>query len=104
VKVDVHPLGELLDISNHSIEDDSTYLPPVPPPIPGLDELSPPSEADTYVYADSSNLEPKLWSFEDFVRNNAWRWHGKEASRNPDIAEIDRRKAQNGSTSPGPLV
>ncbi|KAF5367492.1 hypothetical protein D9758_003740 [Tetrapyrgos nigripes] len=107
VRVDVHPLGELLDISNHSIEDDSTYLPPVPPPIRNPDDLSRPVQADTYVYIDSFNLEPKLWSFEDFVRHNAWRWHGKEAGRNPDIAEIDRRKAQsaqNGSASPSPLV
>jgi len=93
--VNVYPIGDLLDVSHYSIEDDQSYLPSIPPPLPGRADLPTPVQVDTYVMVDLNRLERNLWSFEDFVRNNAVKWHGKDASRtNPDIAEIDRTKSQ----------
>jgi hypothetical protein len=36
-------------------------------------------EAETYVYGDASGLRPALWSFSEFVRQNAWKWYGGKA-------------------------
>lgn len=65
-------------------------------PLLSLDALGEPLEAETYVWCDlSSYLEPKLWSFEEFMRDSAWQWVGPEASRE-DYLEVDRRRAMNG--------
>jgi len=37
-----------------------------------------------------------LWSFEDFVQNNAWKWVGVGAADNEDFREVDRRRAMGG--------
>lgn len=34
--------------------------------------------AETYIYADTRNLEASLWSFGEFVENNAWKWYTAE--------------------------
>jgi hypothetical protein len=44
--------------------------------------------AETYVYDDENNLMPELWSFDDFVKNNARKWYGDGG---PGITEADRR-------------
>ncbi|THV07394.1 hypothetical protein K435DRAFT_710241 [Dendrothele bispora CBS 962.96] len=98
ITVDLYPFGDLLEVSHYSIDDDKTYLPSKPPPLPSHADLPTSMQADTYVMVDIKRLEPELWSFEDFVRNNAWKWHGQEASRtNPDIAEIERGRTRSES-------
>jgi len=32
--------------------------------------------AETYIYADETCLRPELWSFNEFAKNNAWKWYG----------------------------
>ena len=91
--MDIHPLGPLKDVSNHSIDQDS-LVPAHPPPLPSSSQMANIIRAETYVYEDENNLMAELWSFDDFVKNNAWKWYGSSADDNPDITEIDRRRAQ----------
>lgn len=34
--------------------------------------------AETYIYVTTHNLEASLWSFGEFVENNAWKWYTAE--------------------------
>ncbi|TFK20281.1 hypothetical protein FA15DRAFT_673599 [Coprinopsis marcescibilis] len=78
VEVDIHPLAPSASISTHSEEDldlvllHSTPLPPTP-------ELASPFKAQTYVFLNVAQLEPELWSFEDFVKENAYKWFDYES-------------------------
>lgn len=83
MEVDVHPLGPLTDISNHSIDQDSLV-----PAHPMANII----RADTYIFEDDNNLIAELWSFDDFVKNKARKWHGSAADNNLDITEVDRRR------------
>lgn len=85
--MDIYPLGTLTDISNHSID-----LPP-PSPLPSPSQMTNIISAETYIYADENNLMPELWSYDDFVKNNAHKWHGITANGDPAsaITEADRR-------------
>ncbi|KAH9481407.1 AIG2-like protein C [Psilocybe cubensis] len=74
-KVKVHPLGSFTRIFEKIVDED--FVPEHPPPLPEISKLHESSfEADTYIYCDETNLNEELWSFEDFVRNNAWKWYG----------------------------
>ncbi|KIK97760.1 hypothetical protein PAXRUDRAFT_135642 [Paxillus rubicundulus Ve08.2h10] len=54
-------------------------------------------EANTYVWCHPlSELRPNLWRFEEFVRDNAWKWVGCESQSNKDYAEVDKRRAMQG--------
>jgi len=55
----------------HSIDLVPSHSPPLPTPL----DRSLAIEAETYVYIEADDLESELWSFEDFVENNAWRWY-----------------------------
>jgi len=69
--VHVQPLGPFTDVSTHSIDLVPSHSPPLPTPL----DRSLAIEAETYVYIEANNLDSELWSFEDFVKNNAWRWY-----------------------------
>ncbi|TFK20279.1 hypothetical protein FA15DRAFT_673596 [Coprinopsis marcescibilis] len=69
VPIAVHPLGDLDPLS----EDPS--IPSNPPPLPDISQLPPTIQAETYIFASINVLEPALWSFEDFVAKNAWKWY-----------------------------
>lgn len=59
-------------------------------------ELGEPVEANVYIWvAPISLLEPQLWSYEVFMRDNAWKWVGSGQERE-EYAEVDRRRAMNG--------
>ncbi|KAJ3506641.1 hypothetical protein NLJ89_g6760 [Agrocybe chaxingu] len=88
--IPAHPLDSLHDISAYALKQGS--LPAHPPPLPPTSELLPPIPAHTYIYRDEKNLEAQLWSYEDFVEKNAWKWHGEAADNNEDITEVDRRR------------
>ncbi|KDR76275.1 hypothetical protein GALMADRAFT_67824 [Galerina marginata CBS 339.88] len=74
-KVEVHPLGPFSEVSTHSI-DENALVPEHPPPLPDSSNLLHAIEAETYVYINEDNLNAELWSFDDFVKNNAWKWYG----------------------------
>ncbi|KAF5391538.1 hypothetical protein D9757_002369 [Collybiopsis confluens] len=90
--IQVHPLEPLVDISGYSV-DDASLVPARPAPLPPASEMPPPVAAQTYIYNDIDDLSSELWSFADFVRHNAWKWHGAAADDNTDITEVDRRRA-----------
>lgn len=59
--------------------------------------LEPGRGVHTYVWCKStSELRPDFWTFEDFVRQNAWKWIGPGSEGNTDYAEVDRRRAMEG--------
>lgn len=93
--VQVHPLAPLKLLSASETQD-NTIVPSNPPPIPQTDELSPAVEAQTYVFLNVRDLERDLWSYEDFIRHNAWKWVGLDAEDNSDYAEVDRRRDMEG--------
>ncbi|KAF8825153.1 hypothetical protein HHX47_DHR7000288 [Lentinula edodes] len=89
----------LIDIPAYDVAlDDKSLVPADPPPLPPTSELLPAIPAQTYIYNDLENLEADLWSFEDFIKNNAWKWYGDASNDNPDITEVDRRR-ELGTTS-----
>ncbi|KAF5382163.1 hypothetical protein D9615_004388 [Tricholomella constricta] len=75
--IDVHPLSPLVKLSEYPV-DDKALIPSKPPSLPARSELGPPIKAETYVYDLYKRLEPELWSFEEFVQNNAWKWYGDQ--------------------------
>ncbi|KAH7873728.1 uncharacterized protein C8R40DRAFT_1048611 [Lentinula edodes] len=97
--IEIHPLQPLIDIPAYDVAlDDKSLVPADPPPLPPTSELLPAIPAQTYIYNDLENLEADLWSFEDFIKNNAWKWYGDASNDNPDITEVDRRR-ELGTTS-----
>ncbi|KAF8558149.1 hypothetical protein OG21DRAFT_1290707 [Imleria badia] len=85
----VHPLGPSAAL-------DGTEVNGVVPqaPIPTPDELQTPLEVTTYVWCGPlSELEPKLWTFEEFIEENAWKWVGAGSRGNQDYANVDGQRA-----------
>lgn len=77
---------------------DAYIVPMKAPELPALNTLATPIEAETYIYAGPvSGLSAELWSYEDFVRENAWKWVGRSALED-NYAEVDHRREMNGKT------
>ncbi|KAI0714347.1 hypothetical protein C8T65DRAFT_573437 [Cerioporus squamosus] len=107
--VEVHPLGSLTPLSSTSVPKSSiptsseaatdAYVVPLNvPSLPPLDALPAPLPAETYIYAGPiTDLSPELWSYEDFVRENAWKWVGRSALED-NYVEVDRRGDMDGKT------
>lgn len=89
--MDIYPLGPLTDVSNYSIDQDDSLVPAHPPPLPSSSQMTNTIKAETYVYDDGKQLMPELWSFEDFVKNNAKKWYGSGANGGSGFTEADRR-------------
>jgi len=91
-KVYVHPLAAPLPLNEPSESVTSSSAPPLPP----IAELAPAVQTEAYVWAGSiSFLIPELWSYEVFIRDNAWKWVGTSASLE-EYEEVDRRREMNG--------
>lgn len=92
--VPVHPLSSFVKF-NLEAEASELVLPEHVAPLLPVDELSPAVEAHVYIYQDASNLEPQLWSWEDFVRNSAGKWHGHGESGAVvnDVSVVEQRRA-----------
>ncbi|KAJ7035091.1 hypothetical protein C8F04DRAFT_1100070 [Mycena alexandri] len=86
-KVPVYPLSDLVNLADYTM---STAT---PAPLPPDEELPEPVRVETYVYGDISGLMRDIWSFDDFVEKNAWKWYGSGSRTNPDYTEVDRRQA-----------
>lgn len=82
-KVKVHRLGILLPpASRENPSAESTVVPTTPPALPAPENLTAPVEAETYIWCmPISHLEKKIWSYETFVEQNAYKWIGEEAIR-----------------------
>ncbi|KWU45260.1 PLP-dependent transferase [Rhodotorula sp. JG-1b] len=60
-----------------------------------------PIPATVYLWtARLSRLEPRIWSFTDFLRDSAHRWVGSGANSNPEYVEVDRRRNMKGVITP----
>lgn len=97
MQLTVHPLGSFMPFStdaaasSEAVEDSLT--PAGLPTIPSAGELGQPIQAETYVWCrDSSTLEKELWSFDEFVRTNAWKWLDPGPWSNEHYGEVDRVK------------
>ena len=88
--VSAHPLESFFALADSGAID-RLLVPSSPAPLPA--ELAPAVQAEVYIYADVTELEAKLWSFSDFVRDSAWRWHGAAADTNEEITVVDERRA-----------
>ena len=107
----VHPLGPLTplsatpvpassipDVTSANAATDAYIVPLHAPELPPLDQLASPLPAQTYIYAGPlHDLSPTLWSYEDFVRQNAWKWVGRGAL-DDNYEEVDRRREMEGKT------
>lgn len=63
---------------------------------PGISNLEP-IDAAIYIWsAPTHHLIPELWSYDVFMRDNAWKWVGS-AEAKEEYAEVDRRRQMNGT-------
>ncbi|KAI0661652.1 hypothetical protein C8Q70DRAFT_966296 [Cubamyces menziesii] len=86
--VAVHPLEPLAPLSST----------PVPRSDPSAASNGATDADVTYIYAGPlRDLSPELWSYDDFVRENAWKWVGT-GEREEYYAEVDRRREMDGKT------
>ncbi|KAG2131355.1 hypothetical protein DEU56DRAFT_814097 [Suillus clintonianus] len=93
--VSIYPLGPLANIRDIEVK---SLVATTPPPIPVMSELANPVDAATYVWClSSSELRAQLWTFEEFVKLNAWKWIGPSAADNKDYDEVNRRRAMEGN-------
>jgi len=94
----VHPLGPFMsvpaDTTGSSEAGEDSLIPTDPTPLATtISELAQPIEAQTYVWClKDSDLETELWSFDEFIRESAWRWIGSGAEDNEDYAEVDEAR------------
>ena len=99
-EVRVHPLGRLTAVpsdaavsSSEATAVEGSLIPAVLPPLPSADERAPAIPAQTYVWClKDSYLEKELWSFDEFVRNNAHKWIGPWAEGPDEYEEVDEAK------------
>lgn len=92
--MDIYTLGPLINVSNYTVDLDDSLVPAHPPPLPSPSQLTNLNtiKAETYVYLDENNLLPELWSFEEFVKNNAEKWYRLAGeSGGSGVTEADRR-------------
>ena len=94
--VDIHSLAPFTSLAEGSVPD-ASIVPADPPPVPALSSLAPPHSAHIYIWAENlSQLLPTLWEYEQFVRENAWKWVGDSAADNKDYLKVDERRAMGG--------
>ena len=92
----MHPLVQFTPLSADD-SSDATIVPNTPPPVPPLASLDPPHPAHIYIWTDPlSRLLPEIWDYEQFVRDNAWKWVGDGSADNQDYREVDRRREMGG--------
>ncbi|KAH9020466.1 hypothetical protein EDB85DRAFT_1896184 [Lactarius pseudohatsudake] len=90
LQVLVHPLGPFAPVpvdttTSGAVEDNLILVDP--PPLPAASELAQAVPAQTYVWCLKDNyLNKELWSFDEFIRKNAWKWikHGADRQGNKD--------------------
>jgi hypothetical protein len=108
LRVKVHPLGPftLLPADNTAPASSSQggLIPTTITPLAAIGELAEPIQAQTYVWCKEDRwLEEEPWSFDEFVRKNAWKWIGNGTRENEDRvgSEVDVvRDRLNGNTAP----
>ncbi|TFK75030.1 hypothetical protein BDN72DRAFT_832739 [Pluteus cervinus] len=82
--VQVHKLGEMMSLDSYQLDEQASgdLLPTTPQALPDREVLTSESgqtDAQTYVFKDISELEAEMWSFEEFVKENAWKWYRSDS-------------------------
>jgi len=97
--VSVHPLSPLTRMSNTNFSSvASSIIPQTASPLPSEAEMELTVEAEVYMWsAPLSRLKRELWSYETFIKENAWKWVGNAAEENEDYTEVDRRRDMEGN-------
>jgi len=94
--VPVHPLSAPTILSPQ-INGQLAPLPSAAPHSHHPSSLPQPILANTYVWCKPPTwCTPSLWSFEDFVKNNAWKWVGVGTTDSDHFLEVDRRREMGG--------
>lgn len=102
--VSAHPLTSFTPLTSDSSADTS-IVPSTTPTLPDLSSLPPPVQAQTYIWvAPLSRIEPELWEYAQFVRDNAWKWVGDASRDNQDFVKVDERRAMNGKIVSNKIV
>ncbi|KAF8503269.1 hypothetical protein F5888DRAFT_969256 [Russula emetica] len=92
-EVRVHPLGRLTAVPSDAAVSSPEAMAAEGSLIPSADELAQPIPAQTYVWCSKdSHLGKELWSFDEFIRNNAYKWIGPEAKSTEEYEEVDEVK------------
>ncbi|KAF7791673.1 hypothetical protein EIP86_002696 [Pleurotus ostreatoroseus] len=95
-QVPVHTLADFIPLTQ-SHPKEGSIVPSSPPPVPPLSSLRPPLTANIYIWINPvSELRPELWEYEQFVRENAWKWVGDGSADNPDYLKVDERRDMGG--------
>ena len=95
--VRVHPSGPFVPIPADTAAtslavDDSLISTTALSPLATVSGLAEPIEAQTYVWSlEDSGLE-ELWSFDEFVKTNAWKWIDDGGPGNEDYAVVDEAR------------
>ncbi|KAJ8521925.1 hypothetical protein ONZ45_g1429 [Pleurotus djamor] len=90
-EVSVYLLAPSTSIPELDSKTEYAIVPANPPPLPSnLSDLSPSVAVQTYVYGDPKELEAELWSFDSFVKNNAWKWTGEQDDHDL-YTDVDKR-------------
>lgn len=80
-----------------SISTASAITPAHPEPLPERDQLEPSVECQTYIWTRPLNtLDKELWSFEEFIRINAWKWVGSTSKDSEEYSEVEKRRQMQG--------
>ena len=74
--VHVHPLGLPSPLNSPSVDSVSNT-----PPTLETQALLPAVSAYTYMWSDTiDRVVPELWSYETFMKDNAWKWTGESSN------------------------
>ncbi|KAH9161327.1 hypothetical protein EDB89DRAFT_2030970 [Lactarius sanguifluus] len=93
LQVFVRSLGPFTPIPMDTATSGAVEDSPIPadlPPSPAVSDLAQTVPAQTYAWGrEDSDLDEELWSFDEFVQKNAWKWidHGAGPQRNDDREE-----------------
>jgi len=94
--VQVYPLSAPATLSPQ-VNGHQSALPSAAPHSYSPATLPSPIHAQTYIWCKPPTwLTPSLWSFEDFVKNSAWKWVGVGSVESEHFREVDRRRQMGG--------
>ncbi|KAG6842337.1 hypothetical protein C0991_010627 [Blastosporella zonata] len=94
--VNIHPLAPLIKLSEYAT-DEEALISPKQPSLPAPEVA--PVKAETYVFVLFERLGSELWSFEDFIKNHAWKWYSEQPLdgdvRWAEVDEEDKKAGKN---------
>ena len=95
----VHPLK---DLENFTMEGYPLAATNIQTSFVPSNPLSSPIQASTYIHKDISKLEPELWSFGEFMIQNAHKWYGSDWDESEVAGQTEERRA--GSEVKGSII